>query len=61
MELIGKIRAREEFTHTPILILSAPRIASELTCDLVAGVAAIIYKNIDMELHLDRALVFNMV
>ena len=44
------------FADTPILVLAARRSASELVNELPAGTAAVIFKDIDIEAQLVRAL-----
>ena len=56
MELVSKIRQLEVFANTPILVLAARRSASELTSDLPSGAAAVIFKDIDIEMQLGYAL-----
>jgi CheY-like chemotaxis protein len=55
-ELVAAIRLLDVFAATPILVLAARRSASELTTDLPTGTAAVIFKDIDMEEQLSRAL-----
>ena len=55
-ELVTRIRQLEVFADTPILVLAARRSASQLDADLPAGTAAVIFKDIDIELQLSRAL-----
>jgi CheY-like chemotaxis protein len=55
-ELIFRIRQMSVFTDTPILVLAAYSSASNATADLPAGVAAVIFKDIDLEEQLSRAL-----
>ena len=55
-ELISRIRQREVFANTPILVLAARRSASDLSADLLSGTAAVIFKNIDIETQLGQAL-----
>lgn len=55
-ELIARIRQLEVFADTPILVLAAPRAASERTKALPSGAAAVIFKDIDIEAQLGRAL-----
>jgi CheY-like chemotaxis protein len=55
-ELVVKIRQLEVFADTPILVLAARRSASELSTDLPSGTAAVIFKDIDIEAQLSRAL-----
>jgi CheY-like chemotaxis protein len=55
-ELVTRIRQLEVFSDTPILVLAARRSASQLDADLPAGTAAVIFKDIDIELQLSRAL-----
>jgi CheY-like chemotaxis protein len=55
-ELISRIRQMEVFASTPILILSGRRRAKDLSADLLSSTAAVIYKNIDIEIQLGFAL-----
>jgi CheY-like chemotaxis protein len=55
-ELVSRIRQQEVFANTPIVVLAARRSARELCIDLPPGAAAIIYKDIDMEMQLGFAL-----
>jgi CheY-like chemotaxis protein len=55
-ELVSRIRQMEVFAGTPILVLASRRSASGLPNDLPPGAAAIIYKDIDMEMQLGFAL-----
>ena len=55
-ELVRRIRKLEVFADTPILVLAARRSASDMEADLPAGTAAVIFKDIDIELQLSRAL-----
>jgi CheY-like chemotaxis protein len=55
-ELISRIRQMEVFADTPILVLAACSSASSATADLPAGAAAVIFKDIDLEEQLGRAL-----
>jgi CheY-like chemotaxis protein len=56
LELVTKIRELAVFADTPILVLAARRSASELSKDLPTGTAAVIFKDIDIEAQLGRAL-----
>ncbi len=56
MELVSKIRQLVIFADTPILVLAARRSAGELTAELPSGTAAVIFKDIDIEAQLGRAL-----
>jgi CheY-like chemotaxis protein len=56
VELVSRIRELEVFTDTPILVLAARRSASELATDMPSGTAAVIFKDIDIEAQLGRAL-----
>jgi CheY-like chemotaxis protein len=58
VELVSNIRQRKEFEDTPILILSARRNAGELARDMPTEIAAVIFKDIDIEEQLVRALVY---
>jgi CheY-like chemotaxis protein len=55
-ELISRIRQLEVFANTPIIILAARSRASSLPADLLSSTAAVIFKNIDIETQLGRAL-----
>jgi CheY-like chemotaxis protein len=55
-ELVLKIRQFEVYADTPILVLAARRSASDLSADLPSGAAAVIFKDIDIEAQLGRAL-----
>jgi CheY-like chemotaxis protein len=55
-ELVSRIRQLEVFADTPILVLAARRSASELNVDMPSGAAAVIFKDIDIEEQLGRAL-----
>jgi CheY-like chemotaxis protein len=55
-ELVSRIRQREVFANTPILVLAARSSASDLSPDLLSSTAAVIFKNIDIETQLGRAL-----
>jgi CheY-like chemotaxis protein len=55
-ELISRIRQMKVFADTPILVLAACSSASNSTADLPAGAAAVIFKDIDLEEQLGRAL-----
>jgi CheY-like chemotaxis protein len=55
-ELVSRIRKLEVFADTPILVLAARRSASDLASDLPSGTAAVIFKDIDIEAQLGRAL-----
>jgi CheY-like chemotaxis protein len=56
VELVTAIRLLEVFAKTPILVLAARRSAGELASDLPSGTAAVIFKDIDIEEQLSRAL-----
>jgi CheY-like chemotaxis protein len=56
VELVSRIRQLEVFADTPILVLAARRSASELNTDMPSGTAAVIFKDIDIEAQLGRAL-----
>ena len=56
VELVSRIRQLAVFADTPILVLAARRSASELTTDMPSGTAAVIFKDIDIEAQLGRAL-----
>jgi CheY-like chemotaxis protein len=55
-ELVSRIRELAVFADTPILVLAARRSAGELATDLPSGTAAVIFKDIDIEEQLERAL-----
>jgi CheY-like chemotaxis protein len=55
-ELISRIRQLDVYADTPILVLAARRSASQMASDLPSGAAAVIFKDIDIELQLSRAL-----
>jgi CheY-like chemotaxis protein len=55
-ELVSRIRQLEVFADTPILVLAARRSAGELNADMPSGAAAVIFKDIDIEEQLGRAL-----
>jgi CheY-like chemotaxis protein len=55
-ELVVRIRQLAVFADTPILILAARRSASDLSMQMPAGTAAVIFKDIDIEEQLGRAL-----
>jgi CheY-like chemotaxis protein len=55
VELASRIRQLAVFADTPILVLAAKRTASE-TSQMPAGTAAVIFKDIDIEEQLSRAL-----
>ena len=57
-ELIANLRQRKEFAETPIIILSARRNADELARELPREIEAVIFKDIDIEEQLVRALVY---
>jgi CheY-like chemotaxis protein len=56
MELVSRIRQMEVFANTPILVLAARSSAAILSTHLPAGTAAVIFKDIDIEEQLGRAL-----
>lgn len=56
LELVSRIRQLEVFVDTPIIVLAARRSAPQMDEDLPAGTAAVIFKDIDIELQLSRAL-----
>ena len=58
VELVSVVRERPEFAQTPILILSARRNADELARELPREIDAVIFKDIDIEEQLMRALVY---
>jgi CheY-like chemotaxis protein len=55
-ELISRIRQRQVFANTPILIRAGRRSATDLSADLLSSTAAVIFKNIDIETQLGQAL-----
>jgi len=55
-ELIARIRKLEVFADTPILVLAARRSASDVSAQMPAGIAAVIFKDIDIEEQLGCAL-----
>lgn len=57
-ELIATVRQRKEFAATPILILSARRNADVLAREVPREIEAVIFKDIDIEEQLVRALVY---
>ena len=57
-ELIATVRQNQEFAATPILILSASRNADVLARELPREIEAVIFKDIDIEEQLVRALVY---
>jgi CheY-like chemotaxis protein len=56
VELVSMVRQRKEFAQMPILVLSARRNASDLRQELPPEIAAVIFKDIDIEEQLVRAL-----
>ncbi len=56
IELVSRIRQMEVYADTPIIVLAARTSARLLTADLPAGTAAVIFKDIDIEEQLCRAL-----
>jgi len=58
VELVSVIRQRATFAQTPILILSARRNADELARELPREIDAVIFKDIDIEEQLVRALAY---
>jgi CheY-like chemotaxis protein len=55
-ELVARIRQLEVFADTPIIVLAARRSASEMIAERPAGAAAVIFKDIDIEVQLGHAL-----
>ncbi|MDR3765245.1 MAG: response regulator [Acidobacteriota bacterium] len=55
-ELVARIRQMELFTEVPIIVLAAPRSVAGVVSDVPEGVTAVIFKDIDIELQLGRAL-----
>ncbi len=58
VELVSVVRQRDTFAQTPILILSARRNADELARELPREIDAVIFKDIDIEEQLVRALAY---
>ena len=58
VELVSVVRQRATFAQTPILILSARRNADELVRELPREIDAVIFKDIDIEEQLVRALAY---
>ena len=58
VELVSVVRQRAAFAQTPILILSARRNADELARELPREIDAVIFKDIDIEEQLVRALAY---
>jgi CheY-like chemotaxis protein len=58
VELVATVRQRPEFAKMPILILSARRNASDLMRELPSEIDSVIFKDIDIEEQLVRALAF---
>ena len=56
VELVSRIRQLAVFADTPIIVVAARRSASELTTDMPSGTSAVIFKDIDIEAQLGRAL-----
>jgi CheY-like chemotaxis protein len=57
VEFVSHVRQREQFSQMPILVLSARRNANDLMNELPPEIAAVIFKDIDIEEQLERALV----
>jgi CheY-like chemotaxis protein len=57
-ELVANLRERPELAEMPILILSARRQAEEMARELPDDISAVIFKDIDIEEQLVRALVY---
>jgi CheY-like chemotaxis protein len=55
-ELVARVRQLNVFTDTPILVLAARRSASQLNTEMPSGASAVIFKDIDIEAQLGRAL-----
>lgn len=55
-ELVSRIRQREVFANTPILVLAARSSARHLSAELLSSTAAVIFKSIDIETQLGLAL-----
>ena len=60
-ELVSRIRQIEVFAKTPIIVLAGRRSASELIAKRPSGTAAVIFKDIDIEEQLRRALEATLV
>jgi CheY-like chemotaxis protein len=58
VELVATLRQRDEFAGVPILVLAARRQADDLRRDLPPEIEAVIFKDIDIEEQLVRALAF---
>lgn len=56
VELVSRIRQLEVFADTPILVLAAKQTASDASSQMPTGTAAVIFKDIDIEEQLGRAL-----
>jgi CheY-like chemotaxis protein len=56
VELVSKIRQQEVLAGTPILVLAARSSTSDLRKEVPDGAAAVIFKDIDIEAQLSRAL-----
>jgi two-component system chemotaxis response regulator CheY len=59
-DLISKIRANPVFANTPIVILAARSHAAKLSSELLSGISAVVYKNIEIEEQLARVLNFTL-
>lgn len=55
-ELVLRIRRMEVFADIPIIVLAARSSASGVISELPEGATAVIFKDIDIELQLGRAL-----
>jgi len=56
VELVSKIRQQAVLGDTPILVLAARSSTSDLPNEVPDGAAAVIFKDIDIEAQLGRAL-----
>jgi len=55
-ELISRIRKIEVFSNTPIIVLAAHGSTTEMIAEWPSGAAAVIFKDINIEEQLGRAL-----
>lgn len=55
-ELVSRVRQIEVYSQTPIIVLAAHRTNSEMIAEWPSGAAAVIFKDIDIEEQLGRAL-----
>ena len=56
VELVSRIRQLDLFSKTPIVVLAARRSASEMAKEMPSGTAAVIFKDINIDIQLGRAL-----